>query len=414
MVSVIAQTNFSPKKLESWVPINRITQPSTGEYYWFGYYDKMEYSPDGRYVLDMKTPFQVRSPTKNDMIEIGMVDLNASNQWIKLGTSSAWNWQQGCMLQWLPESTDKVLWNDRNEKGFICKIMNIKSRELKVLDNPVYAVSPDGKTGIFTDFRRIQDMHPGYGYPGFKDPNCLNKVPKGSGVWKMDLTTGESELILSIEEVTHLHSPNYEFIDSKHYFNHLLFNPDGSRFVLLHRWRTGQSLTNPADTPFGTRMVTADLNGENISVIDDFGYTSHFIWKDKNHVLAWARQEELGDKFYLFEDELVINRKQLALPDSMTRNGHCTYLPNTDWILNDTYPDENRLQEIYLFHVPSGKKYSLAKVYLPAHYKFDSELRIDTHPRISPDGTKVVIDSWHEGLGRQLYLLDISEILSSQ
>jgi Tol biopolymer transport system component len=38
------------------------------------------------------------------------------------------------------------------------------------------------------------------------------------------------------------------------------------------------------------------------------------------------------------------------------------------------------------------------------------EWRCDTHPRYSPDGTKVVIDSTHEGLGRQMYLIDVSSI----
>jgi Tol biopolymer transport system component len=40
------------------------------------------------------------------------------------------------------------------------------------------------------------------------------------------------------------------------------------------------------------------------------------------------------------------------------------------------------------------------------------EWRCDTHPRYSPDGTKVVIDSTHEGLGRQMYLIDVSRIVA--
>jgi Tol biopolymer transport system component len=35
----------------------------------------------------------------------------------------------------------------------------------------------------------------------------------------------------------------------------------------------------------------------------------------------------------------------------------------------------------------------------------------DPHPRFSPNGKHVVIDSTHEGLGRQMYLIDISRIV---
>ena len=398
-----------PKRLESWVPIRPIT--SGKGYYWYGYYDKLEMSPDGRYVLGMKTTFQDKSPEATDTIEVGMVDLHENDKWIRLGESTTWNWQQGCMLQWLPGSDEKVIWNDRGEHGFITKIYNIKTRELKTLDHPIYALGPDGKTAIFTDFSRIQDMRPGYGYPGFPDPNALENAPAKSGVWTMDLETGEKELILSIRDIARLESPNYSYVDSKHYFNHLLFNTSGDRFVLLHRWRTKHSLTNP-DTPFGTRMITSDLQGRNVSVVDDIGHTSHLIWKGDDNILAWARQASHGDRFYLFRDGFT-NKTEAVGPDVMIRNGHCTYLPDKNWILNDTYPDEQRLQEVYLYNVPTGKKYSLAKVFLPPKYKFDSELRIDTHPRISPDGKFVIIDSAHEGHGRQLYLLEISGITDS-
>ena len=32
----------------------------------------------------------------------------------------------------------------------------------------------------------------------------------------------------------------------------------------------------------------------------------------------------------------------------MTGNGYCTYLPGNASVLNDTYPDKDRLQHVYL------------------------------------------------------------------
>jgi len=41
------------------------------------------------------------------------------------------------------------------------------------------------------------------------------------------------------------------------------------------------------------------------------------------------------------------------------------------------------------------------------------EWRCDLHPRSDSTGTKVVIDSTHGGEGRQLYLIDVAEIVLS-
>ena len=94
----------------------------------------------------------------------------------------------------------------------------------------------------------------------------------------------------------------------------------------------------------------------------------------------------------------------------MTVNGHCTYLPGNQWILNDTYPQgRERLQSPYLCHVASGRKVTIGQFPLPSDYR--GEWRCDTHPRFSPDGKSVVIDSPHMGEGRQLFLIDISAIV---
>ena len=114
-------------------------------HHWFGYYDKLQFDPSSRFVLGMSVPFEHRSPTADDDITIGMVDIEDHDRWIDLGQSSAWNWQQGCMLQWLPGSTSKVLWNDRSADRFVCHILDVKTRESQTIPHPVYSVSPDGQ-----------------------------------------------------------------------------------------------------------------------------------------------------------------------------------------------------------------------------------------------------------------------------
>jgi len=95
----------------------------------------------------------------------------------------------------------------------------------------------------------------------------------------------------------------------------------------------------------------------------------------------------------------------------MTADGHCSYLPGNEWILNDSYPGQSeRLRELHIYHLPSGRKVPLGSFYSVPEYT--GEWRCDLHPRFSPDGRSVVIDSVHEGNRRQLYLVDISRIVS--
>jgi hypothetical protein len=373
------------------------------KFHWFGYYDKLEFDPTGRFVLGMEVDFEHRSPTADDVIRVGMVDLEDGDQWIELGTSRSWCWQQGCMLQWRPGSNSEVFWNDREDDRFVCRILDVNTREKRTVPHPVYAVSPDGRWGVAPDFRRVQDMRPGYGYPGLPDPNADVLAPEDSGIVRVDLDTGEADLVVSLADVAAIPFPGRDLTPMKHYFNHLLVSPDGSRFEFLHRWR------GPGVRSFDTRMLTAAADGSDVRIIDPSGYTSHFIWRDPHYILAWTKPEGRGSGFYLFEDREGGKVEQIGAA-AMTVNGHCTYLPGNEWILNDTYPQgRERLQNPYLYHVATGRKVPLGHFHLPPEYR--GEWRCDTHPRFSPDGTKVVIDSPHTGEGRQLHLIDVGGIV---
>jgi hypothetical protein len=371
-------------------------------YHWFGYYDKLEFDPGERYVLGMEVDFEHRSPRADDEIRVGMVDLDDGDRWIELGTSRAWCWQQGCMLQWRPGSRSEVMWNDRDKDRFVCHILDVETGRKRTLPYPFYAVRPDGRTAVAPDFRRINDMRPGYGYAGLPDPQAEVLAPEDSGIYSLDLETGEREWIVSLAQVAAMAYPHADLSTAKHYFNHLLFNTDGMRFEFLHRWRL------EGQRGFGTRMLTAALDGARVRVVDDYGHTSHFIWRDPSHILAWAYHPSHESAFYLYEDGS--REVQVVGKDVMTVNGHCTYLPGNEWILNDTYPDSERLQHLYLYHVATGQRISLGDFLAPEPYR--GEWRCDLHPRSSPDGHTVVIDSAHGGNGRQLYLIEVGEIVS--
>lgn len=396
---------------EAKVPMRRLTRGPG--YHWFGYYDKLEFDPTDRFVLSNQVDFEGRSPTAEDAVRVGMVDLEDGDRWIELGQSSAWGWQQGCMLQWRPGNTREVVWNDRDGDRFICRIKNVDTGRERVLPRPVYALSPDGRWAVTLDFGRLQAARPGYGYQGVPDAHPDEFAPEAAGIWRMDMDTGESTLIISLAQLARIPFDGVVGADRRHWVNHLLVSPDSRRFVFLHRrrFKRADDPTVHIGNRLVTRMFTANLDGSDLHVLDPSGRTSHFVWRDPEHICAWTHPEGLPGGFYVFRDK-TSEFSQVG-QGVMTVNGHNTYLSiggGQEWILNDTYPEgEHRQQTPYLYHLPTGRRFDLGHFHSPASY--NDEWRCDTHPRSSRDGTKVVIDSPHGGDGRQLWLLDVSAIV---
>jgi hypothetical protein len=322
------------------------------------------------------------------------------------------------MLQWIPGSDSKVIWNDRRGDKFISIIKDIKTGETKELENAIYAVSPDGKSAIGTDFARIQNYRKGYGYPGGVDIYKHQNAPENSGIYRIDLETGKAKMILSYKQVSQIPNAGEDISDKWHYFNHLLVDTVGDRFIFLNRWRdepiADKILANPIEynkirNNYTTRMFTVDMDGNNIYLLDPSGRTSHFIWKDSKYITAWTRPMGNESGFWEFEDK-TSNIRRVG-KGVMTVNGHNTFLPgtNNEWIVNDTYPQgKNRIQTPYLYHEKTNKRINLGHFYQPKEYV--GEWRCDLHPRASNDGKLICIDSTHGGNGRQMYLIDISSL----
>ena len=384
------------------VPVRTITRGP--KHHWFAYYDKLQFDPSIRYCLGNAVEFEHRSPRPDDEIEVGMIDLKDGDRWIPLGASRSWGWQQGCMLQWVPGTESTVIYNDREGDRFVARVVDVTTRRGRTVPHAIYALAPDGRTAVTTDFRRINEMRPGYGYAGLPDPWTALTAPSDVGIQRVDLETGEVTMLVSLAEIVAIPRPG-GFGPGKHWFNHLLVSPDGQRTIFLHRWRTEPGR-------FATRMFTIGLDGTGLRELNPgAGMVSHFIWRDADHVLAWTRHPTEGDCFCIMEDAVDGGIVPIGR-EAMPRDGHCAYLPGGRWIVNDTYPQgPDRLQRVYLYEVATGRRVDLGAFPSPADYT--GEWRCDTHPRHSPDGRWLCIDSPHTGSGRQMHLLDIGSVVAS-
>lgn len=388
-------------------PVRALTRGP--RFHWRAYYDKLLFDPANRLVVCNEVDFEGRSPTADDVIRVGMVDTKDGDKWTELGSSRAWNWQQGCMMQWVPGSKSEVAWNDRAGDRFVSHILDVKTGKKRTLPHPFYCLSPDGRWAVAPDFRRLNDTRPGYGYTGIPDPNFNVLAPDNAGIWRLDMRTGKQTLIFSFADAAKIPFTGQAELaftpESKHWFNHLLVNTDGTRFFFLHRW------TLPGKRGFFTRAFTAKPDGSDLYQLIPTGKVSHFVWRDAKHITAYAGHPPTNEwKFCIFEDK---TRNVEVIGEGILKgDGHITHVPGTrhQWVLNDTYPDKQRLQHVHLFHIPTKRRVELGHFLLPKEYT--GEWRCDTHPCCSRDGRSVIFDSAHNG-GRQVYLIDIRGIVGT-
>jgi len=352
-------------------------------------------------MLALEVEFMDRAPTPNDAATIGLIDLKENCLFRPVAKTYAWNWQQGCMLQWMPNTfRRRIIYNDRRDGRFISVIHDVESGEVRNLPLPIYALTHDGRYALTLNFSRLDRTRPGYGYAGVHDPTVEKKAPENDGIYLMDLRTGEYDLIISLAQIVAFR-PRLDMRGAVHWFNHLLVSPDDQRFIFLHRWSSPTIGKKRI-----TRLFTANLDGSDIYLVADDDMVSHFDWRDSTHILAWARKKGVGDHYFLFTD--CSEEFQIIGKDVLNRDGHCSYSPDRRWILTDTYPDQENKRRLLLYHPETKRLIELGRFYSPP--KLRGAIRCDLHPRWSRDGHYICFDSAHEDQ-RQMYIIDVSEVI---
>ncbi len=371
---------------------------TSGGNHFFGYYDKFPWNRSGRFHLGLRTGFADRQPTRDDVAEIGMVDTDNGNEWIRLAETTAWCWQQGTMLQWLPsEPESTIVYNIREDDRFYGIIHNIETGEKQRLDHAIYAIGEEYAVGL--NFARLHHTRPGYGYADGAANTLPAAHPDDDGIWRIDLRSGAAELIISLQTL-------YEFQtvprmnDGPHWVNHLTVAPDGSNFVFLNRCQFEPNVR------FNDRFFRTSPDGSGLRLVHDNTYFSHFGYFDETTIVGYARTPGTDRQEYALYN-LDDPEFHVIGAEVFSSDGHCSFSPDRKWMLTDTYPNADGNRILMLYEMETGRRVDIGSFYSPA--AFSAELRCDLHPRWDRNGRRISIDSAHTGT-RQIYMLDVSSI----
>ena len=398
-----------PQTADVIAPLCRLT-PADRQFF-FGYYDLPAADVAGRHLCQ-QVPFRDRFATPDDLAVLGWIPLPSQADDCEgvpfeiFGRTRAWNFQQASMLQWLPTSPDWCLYNIFEEGAFGCCLHNVVTGERQLRPRAVANVSQDGTKALCVNMPRIYGFRPGYGYEELPDPYADVPAPAEDGVFLMDLHSGDSRLILSLAEaVDFLAAAGEEIIGRKVVINHITFNPSGDRYLFLLR-----NFPEPGGR-WDTWLVTADTGGGGLRHHQAFGLASHYHWRDDRSMLFYMRTDTEQLDLVLVDDQT--DDRELVDPGFFKSDGHCSYSPDGQWLLYDSYPDSSTpdyMRTLFVYSLAKGEGCVLGRFRAEAYDRNNVDLRCDLHPRWMPDGRSISFDSIHEGF-RGTYWMDLSEIV---
>lgn len=363
----------------------KIITPNDGYHYFFAYYD-MRATGDGinQCHLCHRVKFMDRQPEADDICEIGYLD---GGRFFKIGESTAWNFQQGAMLQYHPTKENTVYYNVCEGGKFSTVTHDFVSGEKKYTDRATACISPDGKWGLAVNFGRIFAFRPGYGYAGFVDENENINAPIDDGVFLTDMESGKSKLIISYADML---SESGFSENQKILVNHITFNTASDKYVMLVRnFYDGEDI-------WLTSLMVGDLKGNSKTVLKKTT-VSHYFWISPDELLLFCEVPNKKMMLYVIN----VNTSEYQSYDSFFFDGttkgdiHCSLSPDGEYIIGDGYPRTDEYRDIISINVKTGESKSIlrARTVIPKN----GDIRCDLHARFVFNGKYVSFDTTQNG-----------------
>jgi hypothetical protein len=346
----------------------------------FGYYDIAPFDESENFLLAMCAPLIDRAPDFEDEAEVGYYYLNnLEHGYVSLGRTNTWCWQQGCRLQWYGEGNKQIIYNCLVDGKYGAVIKEIDSGKIvREIKKPLYSISKGGKWGLSLDFSRLQRLRPGYGYSTLKDESQGELVPK-RGIDLVNMETGDFHKVISLYDIKKI-EPHKSMDGAEHYFNHLMFNPSGTKFIFYHLWnKNGKRYS---------RIFVADRDGSNIKILNNSGKSSHYNWISDDKIILYSYIEEI--KKYSFAIFDIEGKKFFFGEDAPERDGHPTYLNDLKIFITDTYPDLYLQRNLLAYKLKENKVIVLARFDSLKHSA--KEFSCDLHPRVSNSKKMICVD----------------------
>jgi hypothetical protein len=331
----------------------------------FGYYDKSPLGPDGINLIFHESDYNTSKKIElKSTVKIGILNL-LSNELKYIGSTKAFNWQQGSRLQWL--DSDLIIYNDFNGIDYISKVFDVRRlEEIKSFSRPVQDAYKR-RFFLSINYYNLTSYKPDYGYFAHSFSNVLRQSDFSSdGIWYVDFETGKDKLILSMDRLI-VFNFDIKFNTSLHYVNHVMISPLGDKFVFLHRYIYENIKYD--------RFFVSNNDGSDLNIIPSGDLVSHYSWIDNENLVVFMKDFNGVLGYYKIN---TVTFSQTRIGGDSEIDGHPTMF--NDLVYTDTYPDRHGFQNLGFYDV-NGEYTLIGKFYHPI--KFFGATRCDLHPRIT-------------------------------
>lgn len=375
------------------------------------YFSINAWSGDNRYLLVLETDLKDKLPDGRPCT-LGLTDTADGNRFIPVTTTRCWNFQEAAMAHWLPWAEDTFVFNDLRDGKFCAVVMNWKTKAERVMPYPVSAVSEDGEWAVSINYARLFITRPDYGYSGNgQDPRKGVVFPADDGLWRVNLRTGEAQLIVATAAVRD-QVPKVGPTGMS-YLCHTVISKDSKRIYFLSRSveESMEGVKKFKGVNWFTTAFTCNADGSNIRRCFPDGWgSSHFNWKPNlsEHDAAtmivtckWQNKVYTHVEFTVGDED----KAHQVGGDALHFDGHCIYTPDGTFISGDGYFDKKGYRHWKMVRLTDNAVKDIGDFWTPELYR-DIYCRCDLHPRWRPDGKQLGFNSVHEG-SRQVYVMDV-------
>lgn len=291
----------------------------------------------------------------------------------------------GAMAQWSADGR-RIYFKDREADTPLIAWVEVETGETGAYPGDLRMVRPVGNEQVY---------HSNCGY--YSDEEIIRRRQE-FGVFLLDLATGDTKQLVSVEECRQIHPRRDEIGDYHLYVKHTKWSQDGSRimFVFTNEIRYEHKY---AEQPRVKDVYVVNADGTGLARVGEFG--NHPLWRPNGRAILtnspWEGRP--GNSLVLLDVET--SERRLATT-AIAGSGHPSYSPDGTHIAVDYVLPREGYGSINLVDVAADTATHLLQMRVIDHTHVGTHL----HPVWSRDGRQILYASDASGLA-QLCVVDV-------